>query len=1101
MKKILLWALALCALTSYAQTHNLSRDFALANPNGVWSYGWQNSLGGDFNLLTLFSSTGFERIAKYSGSTPEILHNHTTNTVITDGGQGNFPPGTTLFYPGVQGNPENFTAIRFTVPNGAGGTYSVATSVRPAYNGSIQGDTDFHVLRNGVELFGQGLAPGASASYSNTIALAAGDTIDFAIGRGADGNFNGSGLKIDALIDLAGTNQPPPPPPPVDYDLSRDFALANPNGVWSYGWQGSLGSDLNLMTLFSRTSLERIAKYSSSTPEILHNHTTTTLITDGGQGNFPPGTTWYYPGVQGNPENFTSIRFTAPVGGGGTYSVATWVRPAYNGSIQGDTDFHVLRNGVELFGQQLAAGAAASYSNNLALAAGDTIDFAIGRGADGSFHGSSLKIEALIDLLATNLPPPTAPTISTHPVDQEVITGESATFMVVAGGTAPLDYQWLRNGVNIAGATSASLTISNAQFADAGQYSVKVSNIAGTATSSNATLTVRAPAPVPTFDAGTGFSVSNNPVGPWSYGYQYELGAAFHLLTVPRTLVAENGVEILSWALGPFTAPAVYYNATTNTAITSGGQGVFPPDTLFFEVGWSVNPENYGVIRFTVPADRGGRYWLENMARPHLTGPSATDSHYYVLKNGAVLFDQVMLPPASAEFNTYLELEPGDVLDFVIGRGPSNNPGVLIIDAALFACAPAPAGLMGWWPLDGSGADIIGNNSATLIGNPAFGAGKVNQAMLADGVDDEARMPASPTLNVGDGPGLSIEAWINPTEITVEHPIVEWNNHSIAGAHFWISVGGAVGTGPGSLYANLVDTDNNSHIISTEPGLITTGAWQHVAITYDKPSGQAALYLNGVLVAQRNLGTFDAQTTYDLFFGRRIALPGFERWFAGGMDEISLYNRALAAAEIASIYNAGSVGKCRPSDNAPPIAKALVSPIVDLSPKLTDLLVISVNSTTATVTLDGSQSSDPEGAPLTYEWFANGGGTPVATGATATVALGVGSHQITLVVNDGQRTDSDTVELEVITINDMFNVLIGLVDEADLPRKTSRPLIATLKNAQEAAESERLEVAINMLETFQNKVAAQVAPVNAECAELFIDAAQKVIDALSEPVP
>ncbi|HYT24785.1 MAG TPA: carboxypeptidase regulatory-like domain-containing protein, partial [Candidatus Polarisedimenticolia bacterium] len=53
---------------------------------------------------------------------------------------------------------------------------------------------------------------------------------------------------------------------------------------------------------------------------------------------------------------------------------------------------------------------------------------------------------------------PVAPAITTPPVNQTVTAGQTATFTVVAGGTAPLSYQWQKSGINIAGATSASYT-------------------------------------------------------------------------------------------------------------------------------------------------------------------------------------------------------------------------------------------------------------------------------------------------------------------------------------------------------------------------------------------------------------------------------------------------------------------------------------------------------------------------------------------------------------------------------------------------------------------------------------------------------------------
>ena len=88
--------------------------------------------------------------------------------------------------------------------------------------------------------------------------------------------------------------------------------------------------------------------------------------------------------------------------------------------------------------------------------------------------------------LSVNVPP----TITTHPQSQGIGAGATASFFVLATGTAPLAYQWRLNGASIANATASSFTRTNAQTADAGNYSVVVSNLAGTATSSNAVLTV-----------------------------------------------------------------------------------------------------------------------------------------------------------------------------------------------------------------------------------------------------------------------------------------------------------------------------------------------------------------------------------------------------------------------------------------------------------------------------------------------------------------------------------------------------------------------------------------------------------------------------------
>src|SRR6185436_8953085 len=104
--------------------------------------------------------------------------------------------------------PQNFAVIRFKVSAGQQGDYRLETAVK-AYLETLPGDSDFHVLKNGVELFGQFLSGSVGTGYTNTLALAAGDTIDFAVGRGADGHLARSGLKIAATLTLDRSNSSP----------------------------------------------------------------------------------------------------------------------------------------------------------------------------------------------------------------------------------------------------------------------------------------------------------------------------------------------------------------------------------------------------------------------------------------------------------------------------------------------------------------------------------------------------------------------------------------------------------------------------------------------------------------------------------------------------------------------------------------------------------------------------------------------------------------------------------------------------------------------------------------------------------------------------
>jgi Alginate lyase/Immunoglobulin domain len=101
------------------------------------------------------------------------------------------------------------------------------------------------------------------------------------------------------------------------------------------------------------------------------------------------------------------------------------------------------------------------------------------------------------------------PSITTPPTNQTVVAGQNATFTVVADGAAPLSYQWRFNATtNLAWASNASLTITNAQSLNAGSYAVVVTNPYGSATSAVATLTVAAPPTLGIQASGTNAIIS-----------------------------------------------------------------------------------------------------------------------------------------------------------------------------------------------------------------------------------------------------------------------------------------------------------------------------------------------------------------------------------------------------------------------------------------------------------------------------------------------------------------------------------------------------------------------------------------------------------------
>ena len=141
--------------------------------------------------------------------------------------------------------------------------------------------------------------------------------------------------------------------------------------------------------------------------------------------------------------------------------------------------------------------------------------------------GSVTSNEAKLGVSATAV----APAITTQPAAQSVVAGSVANFSVIASGTSPFSYQWKKNGTVIDGATSIPYTIAATTMADSGAYSVVVTNSAGMATSTDATLTVTATAVAPaittqpaaqtvTEGESATFSVTASGTAPFTYQWK-----------------------------------------------------------------------------------------------------------------------------------------------------------------------------------------------------------------------------------------------------------------------------------------------------------------------------------------------------------------------------------------------------------------------------------------------------------------------------------------------------------------------------------------------------------------------------------------------------
>jgi len=170
---------------------------------------------------------------------------------------------------------------------------------------------------------------------------------------------------------------------------------------------------------------------------------------------------------------------------------------------------------------------------------------------------------------------PVAPSITAQPASQTVTAGQTASFSVAATGTAPLSYQWNKNGVAIPGVTSSSYTTPATTTSDNGtQLTVLVSNTAGSVTSNVAILSVSAASVAPSITTQPGsqtvtagqtasFSVAATGTAPLSYQWNKNgvaiPGATSSSYTTPATTSSDNGAQftvLVSNATGSVTSNA-----------------------------------------------------------------------------------------------------------------------------------------------------------------------------------------------------------------------------------------------------------------------------------------------------------------------------------------------------------------------------------------------------------------------------------------------------------------------------------------------------------------------------------------------------------------
>lgn len=241
------------------------------------------------------------------------------------------------------------------------------------------------------------------------------------------------------------------------------------------------------------------------------------------------------------------------------------------------------------------------------------------------------------------------------------------------------------------------------------------------------------------------------------------------------------------------------------------------------------------------------------------------------------------------------------------------------------ACIQPPSGISAWWPLDETDGTVAGelihNRSGTHHNDPTPSAGVVGNSLSFDGIEDYLLVPNNPTLNMGNG-DFSINAWIRHNGVIVTDANIVEKNYSDRpsigfvirkGFRLYLNQSGEpvleLSTGGGASFVGCSDPlafGSPMPCINFVSGVsVADDQWHHLVVTVDRDDPEGCkFYLDGTL--RKSLDPTTHRFVINNFSPLTIGSS-----FRGNIDEPALFNRALTAAEISAIYQAGEDGLCK----------------------------------------------------------------------------------------------------------------------------------------------------------------------------------------------
>jgi len=197
-------------------------------------------------------------------------------------------------------------------------------------------------------------------------------------------------------------------------------------------------------------------------------------------------------------------------------------------------------------------------------------------------------------------------------------------------------------------------------------------------------------------------------------------------------------------------------------------------------------------------------------------------------------------------------------------------------------------GLAAFWPGEGDANDLLGRHNGKIGGRVRFAPGRFGQAFVFDGRSGHVAIPNQPGIRItGD---QTIAMWIKPDRLGIrQNPLAKAYGGECT---ITLEAGGSL-----SYYYGTSGRDYRPYAGYYSSPLVKAGQWAHIVLVRDLKAMKVTWYVNGVAdratPAQHRAA---AAPNAPLYLGR-----GYAKHFDGLMDEVGLWKRALAPAEVAAL--------------------------------------------------------------------------------------------------------------------------------------------------------------------------------------------------------